>query len=111
MMEYARKLKEEMASWFITITCQLLPKSFPTLSDRMHYLTASLSPAPIHYSIFCGSSVEFYIRPLHTCIEDTDFLTVKTEDVAFSGECLILPSDMSGLSDTIKCYKIESYDK
>ena len=110
MTEQAGKSTEEMASAFIVSTCHLLPKSSPILSDDMHNLIGSSSPEPTEYSILCGSAAEFYIRPPITCIDDIDFLIAQNDKLAFSGEFLVLPSDVSGLADRIECYKIETYD-
>ena len=114
MTEYAGKSnEEELASAFIVNTCQVLPKSFPVPYDHMHNVLGSSSPAPTPYSgysISCGSAVEFYIRPLNTCIDDIDYLIARANELVFSGDFPVLPSDMSGLADTIQCYKIEPYD-
>ena len=111
MTEYAGKSNEEMASWFIASTCQLLPKSVSVVSDHMHDLIMTSRPVPRCIRILCGSAAEFYIRPLNTCISDIDFLISRADELAFSGDFPVLPSDMSGLADTIECYKIESYHR
>src|SRR5688572_4239704 len=116
MTEYAVKSNEEelLASAFIVNTCQVLPRSFPLPYDHMHNLLGSRdSPTPTPYSgysIPCGSAAEFYIRPLNSCIDDTDYLIARANELVFSGDFPVLPSDMSGLADTIQCYKIEPYD-
>ena len=111
MTEYADKTDEERASAFIVSTCQLLPKSFLLISDHMHDLIGSSSTAPKKYALLCGSAVELYIRPVNTCIDDLDFLVVQTDRLAFSGDFPVLPSDMSGLADNIKCCKIQTYHR
>src|SRR6218665_622481 len=118
MTEYAGKLDEEMASSIIISTCQVIPKSFSHVSDHMHNLIPSNSPSPQEYSIMCGSMAEFYIRPLNTCITDTDYLISSADQLVFSGNELdfngdysVLPSDLSGLADAMECYKIESYKR
>src|SRR6188768_3749987 len=95
MRKYADKSTEELASAFIVSTCQLLPSSVT---------------APKGYAILCGSHAEFYIRPVNSCIGDVDFLVSIPDSLAFSGDFPVLPSDMGGLADTIKCYMIETYD-
>src|SRR6218665_1509204 len=101
---------EDMASDFIVGTCQLIPKSFSPSSDHMHdLLTSSWDPLPKQYMILCGSQAEFYIRPLNTCIADVDSLVCRNNDLAFSGDIPVLPSDLSGLADKINCYEIQSY--
>src|SRR6218665_1774459 len=112
MIEYEDKFDEELASAFITTTCQLLiPGSALVYSEHMHNLLASNYPEPKEYVIPCGSNVEFYIRPLLTCVDDADRLIAYTDELVFSGEFPVLPSDVSGLVDLIKCYKIEPYDR
>src|SRR6218665_1402972 len=106
---YVVKSNEEMASDFITGTCQLVPKSLSSPSDHMHDLAMSKDPLRKRYSILCGSLAEFYIRPLNTCIADTDFLYCRNDELAFSGDFPMLRGDISGLADTIDCYEIESH--
>ena len=64
MREYPDILMEEVASEFIVATCQLLPKSYDSVSDCMHN--------PMAYAVHRGSSMKFHIRPLHKCITDID---------------------------------------
>src|SRR6218665_954248 len=111
MAEYTGRSDEEMASEFIVNTCQLIPKSFSITSDYMHDLIMTKKPAPKEYTILCGSSAEFYICALQTCPGDTDFLLCNADELAFAGDFPALPSDMTGLADTIQCYKIESYQR
>src|SRR6218665_3455294 len=77
----------------------------------MHNLLATHIPVPKEYSILCGSHAEFYIRPLITCVDDIDELIAHSDELVFSGDFPVLPSDLSGLLDTIKFYKIEPYDR
>src|SRR6218665_3607112 len=105
---YPTKSNEEIVSDFITGSCQVIPKSYSPSSDHMHDLVASQDPVPKDYAIVCGSKAEFYIRPLNTCITDTDVLLCATDEMVFSGNLPVLPSDISGLSDTIRCYEIVS---
>src|SRR6218665_2125909 len=107
-MEYANELNVETASEIIFSSCQMLPKSFSPVSDLMNNL---LLTDILSYSIFCGSTAEIYIKPLNTCIGDTDFLVSSADELAFSGDFPTLPSDVSGLPDIVKCYKIESYQR
>src|SRR6218665_1691156 len=103
---------EEWASAFIVSTCQLLPKSsFNVVSDHIRDLFQTPCPANKVYRICCGSSAEFYIRPLYTCIDDIDYLQSNADELAFSGNIPVLPNDLSGVADSIKCYKIESYKR
>src|SRR6218665_1328199 len=108
----AVKLKDELASAFITSTCKLIPKSSHDYFDHLHHLVASNTPEITEYVILCGSQAEFYIRPLITCIDDTDNLIIQADELVFSGEYhSVLPSDLSGLPEEIKCYMIEPYDR
>src|SRR6218665_231647 len=111
-MEYLGNMNEEMASRFITGTYELIPKSFPCVSDSMHGLYGSDEQTlPNYYSILCGSSAEFYIQPFYTCINDIDVLSCRLDGLSISGDLSLLPSDLSDLSDTIELHKIEPYDK
>src|SRR6218665_3407683 len=111
MTEFEDQSDADMASDFIVGTCQLLPKSFSDVSDHLHNVMIIATPALIQYAINCGSIAEFYIRPLNSCIADIDFLISSAEELAYSGDFPLLPSDMSGLADTIQCYKIEPYQR
>src|SRR6218665_1212786 len=102
------EIGEDTASEIIVSTCQLLPKAFSVVSDHMRNLVSSKEPAPRVYSISCGSFAEFYIRPLNPCITDTDFLTCTVDTLVLSGDFPVLPTDKSGLADTILFHKIES---
>src|SRR6218665_677229 len=113
MTESVEKSNEEMASAFIVGTCQLLPRSAHVSSDHrpMHNLMASNSHPSTEYSALCGSFAEFYIRPLIRCIDDIDVLVAQAGELVYSGAFPVLPSDFSGLADTIKFLKIEPYDR
>src|SRR6218665_674197 len=105
---YLVKSNEEMASDFITGTCDVIPKSYSPSSDHMHDLVISDDELPKEYTIVCGSRAEFYIRPLNTCIEDIDALLCRADQLAFDGDFPVLPTDISGLADTIHCFEIKS---
>src|SRR6218665_2670980 len=45
------------------------------------------------------------------CIGDVDFLIAQTDELVFDGDFPVFPSDKSGLAHTIKCQKIEPYDR
>src|SRR5688572_29190703 len=111
MAVHAVKSIEEKASMFIVSTCQLLSKSLSAVSDCMHDLVGSPSPAPKEYSILCGSTEEFYILPLNTCIDDYEALLCNTNQLATTGDFPVLPNDLSGLSDRIMFFKIEPYHR
>src|SRR6218665_1383819 len=105
------KSNEELASAFIVGTCQVIQNSSLAQSDDMHNLLASNNPIPTEYAFMCGSNAEFYIRPLITCIDDTDFLIAHTHEIAISGGFPLFPSDLSVVVDKINYLKIEPYDK
>src|SRR6218665_3423196 len=95
MTGYAGKSTEEMASAFIISTCQLIPQSVSIVSDHMHDRKRFSEDVPTSFFILCGSTVEFYIYPLNSCV----------------GDLPVVLTDLSGLFDTIKCYLIESYQR
>src|SRR6218665_866164 len=111
MTEYAGKSNEELASAFIVGTCRLIPGSSLVYVDHMHNLLASKDPVPTDYAILCGSFAEFYIRQIIPCIGDVDILCVGASELVFSGESVVLPSDMSSLPDWIMCFRIEPNDR
>src|SRR6218665_554753 len=112
MAVFVDNWNEEMTSAFIDATCQfLIPKSPLCYSDNLHNLFSTSIPIPTEYLVVCGSHAEFYIVPLNTCIDDVGMLYAQTNELVFSGDSPVLPSDMSGLSETIECYKIEPYER
>src|SRR6218665_3268591 len=98
-----------MSSDFIARTCEVVPKSYSPSSHHRDDLIMMQDSQPIQYMIVSGSRAEFYIRPLNTCIGDIDYLLCKADQLAFNGDFPVLPSDISGLADTIHCFKIKSY--
>ena len=107
MAEHLGISNEDLASAFIVSTCQLIPRSSLARFD----LIPSNCFKEKKYRILSGSRAEFYIQPLIACVDDLDFLVVQGDELAFSGDFPVLPSDLGGLADTIKCYKIEPYDR
>src|SRR6218665_92711 len=105
------ELASVSASRFITSTCQLIPRASLDYFDHMHSFVATRDPAPTEYEILCGSNAEFYIQPLNNCIDDVDSLFARIDELAFSGDFPVLPSDMSGLADIVNCLKIEPDDR
>src|SRR6218665_2544231 len=108
MANYESKSNEDIASWFITRTCQLIPKT-DIVYDRMHRMFMSSKTVPTVYAIHCGSMAEFYIRPLNSSVGDVDQLTCMANHLIVSDGVSVLPTDLSGLIDTIECFQIESY--
>src|SRR6218665_2006902 len=111
MTEFEDQSDDDMASDFIVSTCQMLPKSFSPVSEHMHNLMITIKGSLKEYAIICGSTAEFYIRPLNECIADIDFLISCPDELAYSGDFPVLPNDISGLADTIYCHQIESYKR
>ena len=111
MSDDANEPTEEMVSFYITSTCQLLPKSFPIVTDKMHNLIPPGCSNPKTYSILSGSNAEFYIQPLLTCIGDNDFLICEVDEMAFTTNVPVLPRDIRGLPESIRCFKIEPYQR
>src|SRR6218665_1337340 len=102
MTEYQGISLEEQASKFIVETCELLPKSYDSISECMLDAMA--------YAVHCGSAMEFYIRPLPCqCVADIDALIFEADELAFDGDIPMLPHDVSSLYDTFRCYSIEPY--
>src|SRR6218665_1769792 len=108
MANHEWKSNEDTASWFITRTCQLLPKT-DIVYDRMHRMFMSSKTVPTVYAIPCGSMAEFYIRPLNSCVGDVDQLTCMANELIVGDGVPVLPTELSGLIDKIECYQIESY--
>jgi len=98
----------ELTSAFIVNACQLLPKSSSTVTDHMQNMVKSACPSQGVYGISSGSSAEFYIRPLNTCIGDHDDIFARSHEIAFIDDVPVLPRDISGLDATLICCKIES---
>ena len=111
MIENADKWLEEMSSEFIVRTCQLLPESCAFTSNRMHIPMPPPCCLPIWFITYCGSSHEFYIRPVNPCIDDIDILAYRVEELAVVEGSPVLTNDVSRLADTVECYKIEPYFK
>src|SRR6218665_2926479 len=108
MTNYDCKFNEEIVSWFITSTCQLIPKT-DIVSNHMHRLCISSSTAPVKYLIQCGSTAELFIRPLNSCVGDVDELVGEANQLGLNDDVPVLPTDLSGMMDTIECCQIESH--
>src|SRR6218665_1364952 len=109
MTQHADYWLENISSDFIVGTCQILPESCYGVPERISIHVADTQRLPVAYSLHCGSSAEFYIRPLHSCIDDTDALDCKVDHLAFAEDVPELPNDVSHLGDKIYCYKIVPY--
>ena len=102
-MRIKRGKKIQIASDIIVRSCELLPKSDDVVSDCRLLQEECVS------GIYCGSAMEFYIRPLNPCVTDNDILLYSTSELVFTTDFPVLPVDVSDLSDTIECYKFEPY--
>src|SRR6218665_3873523 len=99
MAKCVEKLRKEAIHDFIVGNCQLLPKFYDSVSDPIFFGNER--------AIYCGSSAEFYILPLNSCIHDTDALILVGNVLALADDYPVLPSDVSRLDDKIKCYRME----
>ena len=63
----------------------------------------------LYHNFICGSSAEFYIRPITTCIDDVDAMTFFTNCLVFRDDIPTLPDDFCGLFDTICCFQMTPY--
>src|SRR6218665_1369220 len=101
MAKNVEKLREELMYDFIVDKCQLIPKCYDAVSEPIYFED--------EYAILCGSTMEFYIRPLNSGINDMDALIVKRGILTFQSEFPGLPIDVSRLRDIIECYRMEPY--
>ena len=100
---------EDKISDFIVCATQLIPKLYDALTDRVQELLNPEFRLPTMHVTRCGSSEEFYIRPMIPCITDIDELWCTTYELAFEEDFPVFSQDVSVLADAIKCYKIEPY--
>src|SRR6218665_1182929 len=107
-MEDAGKWNTDITSEFIVSMCQLLPKFCGVASDLKHNPIASSKNSFTTYPVACGSSEEFFIRPLNLCVDDFDEMNLITWVLASVTEIPALPTDVRLLHETIHCCKIES---
>ena len=57
-------------------------------------------------SVPCGSDSEFHIVPVLRCVSDNDVLICLTNDMAFSGNNIVLPADVRCFDEIIECVRI-----
>src|SRR6218665_2654962 len=100
----------EDVSTTIISTCQMDRKMQRDVFDSMQFdiLSPRVSQKCMHL-FHCGSSAEFYIRPLNSCIDDVDAMKFTGNDLAFIEDIPVLPDDYRGLVDTIFCLQIMPY--
>src|SRR6218665_3652747 len=97
---------DDSVSEFIVHTCRLIPKSNTNILDSLH-LQVVLPFA--HHGIACGSSAEFFIQPIHSCIGDMDLFTRKARAFAFTDKKPEFPYEIRHNADIIDCFLIEPY--
>src|SRR6218665_2225791 len=96
-------------SEFIVGTCQMFSESNVIEPYDMQDLIAQVSKDSL--CILCGSSAEFFIQPIHACIEDSDRLRTNLNYRAFKDENFVeLCHDVHFFCDRIECLVIEPYD-
>ena len=66
-------------------------------------------PNVVQHHFQCGSSAEFYIKPMNSCIDDVDFMISNADELAFTDDIPVLPDDIRGYLDNIKCSQIMPY--
>lgn len=95
----------EGVSEFMEGTCQLHRKSFRDAFDSKQF-SYSTVPDVFGYDFLSCSSVEFYIEPLHSCIDDVHIMTCSGNRLVFTDDIPVLPYDMRGFLDWLKCFQI-----
>src|ERR1700733_10926493 len=95
----------ESVSAFILGTCRLLPKSS---TDVFEFLYRQSLTSCDTYEIPCGSSAEFYIQPIRSCIGDTDCLWLTPNSLAFANRKCKFAFDARACADLADCFLIES---
>ena len=91
----------EGVSDFIVGTCKLHPKSCNDFFESKQFPLWS-SPNVIQHYFQCGSSVEIYIKPIISCIDDVDFMISNPDQLAFTEDIPVLPDEIRGYLDNIK---------
>ena len=92
----------DRVSDFIVSVCQMLPKC----NKLTNVYDSIRSP---DYLIACGSSAEFFIQPLQSCIGDLDYLLIRSCLLIFTNERPVLPYDVRHIADPINCLLMEPY--
>ena len=96
-------------SAFIAGTIPAHPRLYSDVfQSRQFHFTSEIIQVP-HQHFVCGSSIEFYIQPIKSCIDDIDTLISKPNALAISEDIPVLPDDVSGFVDTINCSQITPY--
>src|SRR6218665_2497512 len=97
---------DDSVSEFIVRTCLLLPKSSINVFDSLHLQVS----VPFEDNDFaCGSSAEFFIQPIRSCLGDIDFLEIKTHALAFTDKKPEFPYEVRHNAGIIDCFLMEPY--
>jgi len=76
---------EDSVSAFIVGTCRTIPKTNTDVVQSIHLKSQNFGELGLH-RIVCGSTAEFFIQPLHSCIGDIDMLELKSCYLVFTDE-------------------------
>src|SRR6218665_74105 len=95
---------DDSVSAFIVGTCRTIPKIYVNVFQPVHLESTTNGEI---YRIVCGSVAEFFIQPLHSCIEDIDELDMRSKYLAFVDEKPVLSHDMRYTADRVCCFLIE----
>src|SRR6218665_2154463 len=98
---------EESVSAFIVGTCRMLQKSY---TDLYQYIRFQSIAAREMYEIRCGSTAEFYIQPLRSCIGDVDIFTVRPHLLALTDNNSDLTYAARAITDVADCFLMEPYN-
>src|SRR6218665_921986 len=97
---------DDSVSEFIVRTCLLIPKSSINVFDSLHLQLI----VPFEDNDFaCGSSAEFFIQQIRSCIGDVDFFEIKTHALAFTDMKPEFPYEIRHNADIIDCFLMEPY--
>src|SRR6218665_3627652 len=97
---------DDSVSEFIVRTCRLIPKSNTNVFDYLHL---QVSIPCEHHRIACGSTAEFFIQPIRSCIGDVDLFDIKAHVIAFTDMKPEFPYEVRHNADIIDCFLMEPY--
>src|SRR5688572_30556157 len=103
----------DSVSAFIVGTSPVHPKLYRGLlySDVFHSMQFhNMSEDKVPHRYFqCGSSLEFYVELMNSCIDDIDTMISKADEMAFTEDIPVLPDDVSVCVDMTNCLQITPY--
>ena len=100
----------EDVSAFIVGTCQIHPKTPVDVFVRTQFSALPANGNNYKHKFRCGSFMEFYIKPINSCIGDMDFMVFDANVLAYTEAVPVLPVDYRGLLDTVACCQIVPFD-